>query len=343
MSTSARPARTDDDVTPSGEPETPLRRRDGLLTAARERADAFPWVWAFLGTIAVWIAISAYTGHSLGGTFTASLSFAPYLVIVGVGQMFVITAGYGSIDLSVPYVLTLAGFLSVGVMNGGQGSIVLGFLVAIGAGLAVAVVNVLAIELLDIPPIVTTLATGLMAQSAIAVKSGSFNAAVDPSLHNFTTAKLGSIPVLAILVVALAVVAGFVLHRTRFGRGLQAIGQSRPAADLAGLRVKLTLAIPYLISGVLAAIAGVLLAAYGSPSVDIGDPYLLNSIAVVVIGGTLIQGGRSNVTGVWGGALFLTLLVTLLGVLNINPATQNVVKGALIILVLVLAGSKRAA
>jgi ribose transport system permease protein len=192
-------------------------------------------------------------------------------------------------------------------------------------------------------PIVTTLATGLMVQSAISVTSGNFNASVDPSLHNFTIAKVGSIPVLAILVVALALVAGFALHRTRFGRGLQAIGQSRPAADLAGLRVKLTLAIPYLISSVLAAIAGVLLAAYGSPSVDIGNPYLLNSIAVVVIGGSLIQGGRSNVTGVWGGALFLTLLVTLLGVLNINPATQNVVKGALIILVLVLAGSKKSA
>ncbi|SRR5579884_1135553 len=315
----------------------------GLLDAARERAESFPWIWSFIGMIAIWIAIGAYTGRGLGGTFTSALELCPYLVIVGIGQMFVITAGYGSIDLSVPYVVTLAGFVSVSVMNGDHGSIVMGFLAGLLCGLAVAVGNVLAIELLAIPPIVATLAMGLITQSAVSVKAGSFNAAVSPSLHSFTTAKLGPIPVLAICVVGLAVVAGFVLHRTRFGRALQAIGQNRRAADLSGLHVKLTLAVPYLISGLLAAVAGVLLAAFASPSVDIGTPYLLNSIAVVVIGGTLIQGGRSNAVGVWGGALFLTLLVTLLGVLNISPAAQQVVEGGLIILVLVLAGSKQTA
>lgn len=319
-----------------------LRQGSGLLEAARERADAFPWIWSILGTIAVWIVIVAYSGRGLGGTLTSALALAPYLVIVGIGQMFVITAGYGSIDLSAPYVVTLAGFVSTTAMNGGQGSLLLGFGAGLLAGLIVAVANVLAIELLSIPPIVATLATGLITQSAVTVKAGTFNAAVDPSLHSFTTSNVGPIPLLAICVLGLAVVAGFFLHRTQPGRSLQAIGQNRRAADLAGLHVKLTLALPYVISGLLAALAGILLAAYSSPSVDIGTPYLLNSIAVVVIGGSLIQGGRSNVIGVWGGAMFLTLLVTLLGVLNVNPALQNVVKGGLIILVLVLAGSKKA-
>lgn len=319
----------------------PLRRGTGRIRDAIERSESFPWIWSILGMVVIWIAIGAKTGSGLGGTFTSALSLAPYLMIVGIGQMFVITAGYGSIDLSVPYALTLAGFVSVSTMNGGHGSIIVGVLVGLLAGLAVAVANVLAIELLAIPPIVATLATGLMAQSAVSVKAATFNAAVDPTLHNFTTANVGPIPLLAICTLVLAAVAGFVLHRTQFGRALQAIGQNRRAADLAGLHVKTTLAIPYLISGILAAVAGILLAAYSSPSVDIGTPYLLNSIAVVVIGGSLIQGGRSNVTGVWGGAMFLTLLVTLLGVLNINPALQNVVKGGLIILVLVLAGAKK--
>lgn len=317
-------------------------RGGGLLEAARERSEQFPWVWSFLGAIAVWIAIGAVTGRGFGGTFTSALQFAPFLVIVGVGQMFVITAGYGSIDLSVPYVITLAGFISVGIMDGGQGSVLAGFAAAIGAGVVVAIANILAIELLAIPPIVATLATGLMAQSWASVRAGKFGASVDPSLHDFVTAKVGSIPVIALIVLGFAVFAGFLLHRTRFGRALQAVGQNRRAADLAGIRVNLVLALPYVISSVLAAVAGVLLAAFASPSLDIGDPYLLNSIAVVVLGGSLIQGGRSNVPGIWGGALFLILLVTLLGVLNINPATQSIVKGALIILVLSLAGSKKA-
>jgi ribose transport system permease protein len=99
--------------------------------------------------------------------------------------------------------------------------------------------------------------------------------------------------------------------------------------------------VTYLICGVLAALAGVLLAAYTSPSVDLGTPYLLNSIAVVVLGGSLIGGGRSNVIGVWGGTLFLLLLVTLLNVMNITDATQDIVKGALIILVLALMGHEK--
>ena len=317
-------------------------RGGGLLEAARQRGEQYPWVWSFIGAFLIWMAIGAIAGRGLGGTLTSALQFAPFLVLVGIGQMFVITAGYGSIDLSVPYVITLAGFVSVSVMDGGQGSIVLGFAAAIGAGLVVAAANVLAIELLAVPPIVATLATGLMTQSWASVRAGDFGAAVSPGLHDFVTLKVASIPVVAIIVLAVAAVAGFVLHRTRFGRGLQAVGQNRRAADLAGIRVKLVLALPYVISSVLAAVAGVLLAAFSSPSLDIGDPYLLNSIAVVVIGGTLIQGGRSNVPGIWGGALFLILLVTLLGVLDINPATQNIVKGALIILVLSLAGSKKA-
>jgi ribose transport system permease protein len=103
--------------------------------------------------------------------------------------------------------------------------------------------------------------------------------------------------------------------------------------------VRLVLVVSYLLCGLLAALAGILLGAYVTPSLDLGNPYLLDSIAAVVIGGTLIAGGRSFVAGVWGGALFLILLVTLLNVLHINAAVQDIVKGILIICVLALAGA----
>jgi ribose transport system permease protein len=318
------------------------RQREWFRDRFRRFADTYPWLWSFLGATAIWIAIGLVAGRGYGGTLTSAIALAPFLVLVGVGQMFVITAGYGSIDLSVPYVMTLTGFISVGIMNGGHGSLLVGLLAAIGAGLVVAVVNVLAIELLSIPPIVATLASGLMVQSWAAVRAGSFNAVVDPGLHNFVIRQWGPIPELAVFTLGFAVLAGFLLHRTPWGRGLQAIGQSRRAANLAGIRINLVLAAAFLISGTLAGLSGALLAAYATPSLGIGDPYLLDSIAVVVIGGSLIQGGRSNTPGVWGGTMFLVLLVTLLGVLNINAATQNIVKGGLIILVLVLAGSRKA-
>ncbi|HET8673236.1 MAG TPA: ABC transporter permease [Thermoleophilaceae bacterium] len=322
---------------------TPNEFRESRLERARSYADMFPWVWSFIASIAVWIAIALVAGRGIGGTLTSGLALAPFLVLVGVGQMFVITAGYGAIDLSVPYVMTLTGFISTGIMNGGHGSFLVGFLAAIGCGLLVGVVNIAAIQFLSIPPIVATLATGLMVQSWAAVNAGNFNAEVDPGLHNFVVRQWGPIPELAVFTVVLAAVAGFLLHRTAWGRALQAAGQNRRAANLAGLRVSLVLALAYLICGALAGVSGALLGAYSSPSLGIGDPFLLNSIAVVVIGGSLIQGGRSNVPGVWGGSMFLILLVTLLGVLHINVATQNIVKGGLIVLVLALAGSHKAA
>lgn len=317
--------------------------RESRFERARSYADMFPWVWSFIAAIAVWIAIALVAGRGFGGTLTSALALAPFLVLVGVGQMFVITAGYGAIDLSVPYVMTLTGFISTGIMNGGHGSVLVGFLASIGCGLLVGVANIAAIQFLSIPPIVATLATGLMVQSWAAVNAGNFNAEVDPGLHNFVVRQWGPIPELAVFTVILAAVAGFLLHRTAWGRALQAAGQNRRAANLAGLRVSLVLALAYLICGALAGVSGALLGAYSSPSLGIGDPFLLNSIAVVVIGGSLIQGGRSNVPGVWGGTMFLILLVTLLGVLHINVATQNIVKGGLIILVLALAGSRKAA
>lgn len=317
--------------------------RESRLERARSYADLFPWVWSFLAAIAVWVAIAAVAGRGLGGTLTSALALAPFLVLVGVGQMFVITAGYGAIDLSVPYVMTLTGFVSTGIMDGGRGSLAVGLLAAVGCGLLVAVANIATIQFLSIPPIVATLATGLMVQSWAAVRAGNFNAEVDSGLHDFVVKQWGPIPELAVFTLLLAAVAGFLLHRTAWGRALQAAGQNRRAANLAGLRVSLVLALAYLICGALAGLSGALLGAYSSPSLGIGDPFLLNSIAVVVIGGSLIQGGRSNVPGVWGGAMFLILLVTLLGVLHINVATQNIVKGGLIVLVLALAGSRKAA
>jgi ribose transport system permease protein len=131
------------------------------------------------------------------------------------------------------------------------------------------------------------------------------------------------------------------LFRTPYGRSVQAIGQKIQAARLTGLRVRTVIVTTYLTSAVFAAITGVLLGAFSAPNLGLGSEYLLNSIAVVVLGGSLIAGGRSNVTGVWGSSLFLLLLLTLLDVMHVGVAIQNIVKGLLIILVLMLVGSRR--
>lgn len=308
------------------------------IAAVRDALGARPWVWSFLAVVAAWVAIGLISGRGFAGTLGSAVELAPFLVLVALGQMFVITAGNGNIDLSVAYLMTLSAFVSVGVMDETHGSIALGLLAGLLCGVAVAAVNLAGILLLSIPPIVATLATGLMAQSAGLRYSSAHAALPNPQIAAFTGQQVGGVSVLAMLCVGLAVVAAAVLRYTAYGRWLQAVGQNLRAAELSGINVPLVLVVSYLLSGLCAALAGILLGAYVSPSLDLGNPYLLDSIAAVVIGGTLIAGGRSFVAGVWGGALFLILLVTLLNVMHINVAVQDIVKGVLIILVLALAG-----
>ena len=313
--------------------------RSSRVGAAREALAAHPWLWSFLAVAAVWLAIGAISGRGFMGTIGSAIQLAPFLVLVGIGQMFVITAGNGNIDLSVASLMTLSAYVSVGVMNTGHGSLLLGLLAGLLCGLVVAAVNLAGILLLSIPPIVATLATGLIVQSAGLRYSSAYAALPDPRLGAFTGLQVGGVSVLALLCVGIAAAAALTLRQTRYGRWLQAVGQNRRAAALSGIDVTLVLVVSYVLCGLLAALAGVLLGAYVTPSLDLGNPYLLDSIAAVVIGGTLIAGGRSFPVGVWGGALFLILLVTLLNVMHIDVAVQDIVKGILIICVLALAGA----
>ena len=313
----------------------------GRRTTPAAWVAAHPWVWSFGAAVVAWVAISVIAGQGLLGTLSGTLGLVPFLVLTGVGQLMVITLGNGHIDLSLPNVVTLAAYVSTGIMNGGTGSTLLGFAVPFAVGLVVAAVNVGLVLGLRVPPIVATLAVGLVLQSAVLVYTTGFQASVDPGLVAFTRARVLGLSVLGLLCVLVAVAVGFVLFRTSYGRAVQAVGQNVRAARLAGIPVGRVVAACYAMSALLAALTGVLLGAFSTPNLDLGQPYLLNSIAIVVLGGSLISGGRSTVTGVWGGALFFVLLLTLLDVLGVGVALQNVVKGLLIILVLVLVGADR--
>lgn len=325
-------------TTPTVEPD---RRTPRSQARVREWIAQHPWIWSYLAAFIAWLVISGIAGRGFTGTLSSTFALAPFLVLVGIGQMMVITLGNGNIDLSLPNVITLSAFVSAGVINGQDGLIGLGFLAAIGIALLVAAVNSLTILLLRVPPIVATLAVGLIIQSATLVSSNQLTANLSPGLVAFTRLKVFGFSLLGILVVLVAIGAGFLLFRTSFGRSAQAVGQKIEGARLAGLKVNTVIVTSYVISALCAAIAGALLSAYSSPNLDLGTPYLLNSITVVVLGGSLIAGGRSNVTGIWGSSFFLLLLLTLLDVSGATIAIQNIVKGLLIILVLVLVGAKR--
>lgn len=306
------------------------------MHALRCALDRSPWVWAYLGALIVWV-LTMVEVHGRGGieTLAVAVQFATFFVIVGIGQMLVIAAGPGNIDLSIPAVMTLAGYIAMGVMHGSNAALIPGLLVGIGVGLGAGIANVFLIQALSIPPMIGTLAAGFVVQSMAIVYSSGSTATPAPALAHFTAWQAADVPVIALVFIALTIAVAQVLRRSTFGRSVLAVGQSPRAAYLSGLKVPFTLAGVYLISAILAGLAGTLLAAYsGGASLDMGEAYLLMSIAVVVLGGTSVAGGQASAAGLWGAAVLLDLIVTMLDVMRVGAGLRYVVTGLIIIAVL---------
>lgn len=303
-----------------------------------------PWIWSFIAALAVWLATIAVTqGASSVGLSQAALTFAAFSVMVGIGQMFVITLGPGNIDLSVPATMTLSGTVALKYMEGVNNLIVQGLLIAIAVGVAVGTLNFALIKALRIPPIIATLSMSFIVQSAAIWTNRGLRIKPPQALADFTTSTSFGVPNIALLALLISVVAWVLLHRTPYGRWIAAIGQSLPAARMAGIAVDGTRFVTYLMCAVLAAVCGYLLACFsGGAALNMGSEYLLMSIAVVVIGGTAVAGGDSNVPGIWGASLFMFLVVSMLNTYGLGAGVRLIMTGAIIITVILLASGRKA-
>jgi ribose transport system permease protein len=302
-----------------------------------------PWIWSYLGALFVWLAAIAFThGYGAGGMLTAGLALAVFSVITGIAQMFVITLGPGNVDLSLPANIGLASAVAMKVMDGSDSMTVPGLLAALLSGLGVGFGNYLLIWLLRIPPIIATLSASFIIQSIGISYGRGLQIKPPPGFADFTTSQFVGIPWLAVGTFIFTILFGILLHRTIFGRSVLAIGQNPRAAWLAGVKVERTRCFTYVLSGALGGICGALLAGYfrGS-SLEIGDEYLLASIALVVIGGTSVMGGKANLAGLWGAGLFLVLLLTMLNTFGVSAGIRYVVTGLVIIGVIVAAGGEK--
>ncbi len=257
--------------------------------------------------------------------------------------MIVVTTGRGAIDLSIPGVITLAAYLATGMSLGSNVRLlyVVPLVLAMGAG--VGLLNAFAVLLLRIPPIIATLGIGYIVTTVILIYNPYYRSTYVASILTHVTRDrvLGVVPVVLLVAVALAALLAWALRYTKFGKSLAALGQSLPAAQLAGVDVNAIQLIAYMLSGVLAAFAGILISArVGGAFLGLGDPYLLETVGSVVVGGTLIMGGKAVPVGTLFGSLFLVLLVTAMQVAGMRIGGQLIAEGALIILVLFLAARR---
>lgn len=305
---------------------------------------AKPWIWAFVAALGVWLATILFTGGaSTLGLSQAALTFAAFSIIVGLGQMFVITLGPGNVDLSIPASMTLAGTVALKVMDTNNDLILLGLAVTLAIGFAVGVANYGLIKLLRIPPIIATLSSSFIVQSTAIWYNRGIRIKPPPVLAEFSTASTLGIPNVAIVALAISAIAWVLLEKGIYGRWVSAIGQNMRAARLAGIPVDGVRFATYVLCAVLAALCGFLLSCFsGGAALNMGAEYLLTSIAVVVIGGTAVAGGFANVPGIWGASLFLFLVVSMLNTYGASAGVRLLLTGLIIIAVIIAASRKQA-
>ncbi|GGG11312.1 sugar ABC transporter permease [Rhizobium wenxiniae] len=304
---------------------------------------AKPWIWSFAATITVWIVTVLFTGGASSfGLSQAALTFAAFSVVVGIGQMFVITLGPGNIDLSVPATMTLSGTLALKLMDVQDGMIVVGLLASIGIGLIIGIGNYVLIKALRIPPIIATLSMSFIVQSVAIWSNRGLRIKPPETLASFATSSLFGIPNVALVALILSIIAWVLLEKSIYGRWISAIGQSTFAARMAGIPVDGTRLVTYMLCAVLASVCGYLLASFsGGAALNMGSEYLLMSIAVVVIGGTAVAGGNSNIPGIWGASLFMFLVVSMLNTYGFGAGFRLILTGLIIIAVILLAGGRQ--
>ncbi|MGL4609143.1 MAG: ABC transporter permease [Trueperaceae bacterium] len=271
------------------------------------------------------------------------LRLASLLGIVAAGQTLVVISGGEGIDLSVGAVVTLGAILTFRVSNGQDNLLVPALLIALLAGAIIGLINGLGIVFLRIPPLIMTLGmSGVVSGAILVVSKGGLLGGTPPVLANFVSRQYLGLPGSFLLWLVLGGIVWLVLERTIYGKHLFAVGVNRTTARLSGVNVPLVVVMTYMLSSVLSAFGGfVLLGFTQRVFLNLGNPYLFPSIAAVVVGGTVLAGGKGSYWGTIAGALVLTIIDSLLRALQIDEAYQLMVLGGLLVLLLSVYGRQR--
>lgn len=308
--------------------------RDRVVSILRSR----PFL-TFATVMLVWI-VAGFASRGFGsyGHLRYLLELAAVVGIVAAGQTFVVIAG--GIDLSVAAIVTVSAVTVplVALESDPSGAAAIAAVLAVTT--AIGLVNGLGVALLRVHPMIMTLAMATFLQGLlIIIAGGSAITAQNPLVSWLGNARPGGVPAGILMWLVVGAVSLFVMHGTPLGARLFAIGANPLAARLSGVPVDAATTIVYGISGFMSGLAGVLvLGMNGQGYVGIGDPYLLASIAAVVLGGTSILGGIGTYAGTISGSILLVTITALITVVNASPGWRSIIFGSLILGLLLLSG-----
>ena len=294
------------------------------------------WVWGVLIALVI-VAIYTVPEFATLDNCKNILKQAVPLALVAIGQTGVIILG--GIDLSVAAVISLGDTLSMGIMNGGQGSIVFAIIAPLGIGLLIGAANGLVVAKTAAPAFIVTLGAASIVQGAVFwyTDSGPYGSPA-LSFGELGFKEYGPLPALVVLFIPILIVSLIVQNRTRAGRHAYAVGDDDEVAERAGVnttRVKIT---TYALCGFFAALAGIAVATRtGSGEPLAGTGFDWDSISAVVIGGAILVGGRGTIGGTMAGVLIIALIDNAMTLKDVSPFWQSTVKGVIVLIAVIIA------
>ncbi len=321
------------------EPEIrrPVWARLGLDTGGRRI------LYAALAAVVIFIVGAAVRpGFASPGGIQAVLLVASFVGIVAAGQTFVILIG--GIDLSIPSVLNAAAILLVTTTLGQDDRALYGVAATLAMGAGFGLLNGIGIAILGVPAVIMTLAMNGIAEGLMLGLSGGLTCQscasyAPPIVQAAVHGRFLDIPLALWVWAGVIVAVSIVLSFSTFGRRTYAIGNNATASYLAGINVPGTTILLYMLSGMFAALAGILLVGYGGQaSLGMGTPYLFESIAAAVVGGISILGGRGHYLGAAAGAVSLIALITVLQAVNMPEYGRSILYGVVVIVLLLAYG-----
>lgn len=287
----------------------------------------------------VWLVASlTLRGFGAYGHLRYLLELAAVIGIAAAGQTLVILMG--GIDLSVGAVITVTAILLPLLSPAWDPTGLVGIGLALAIASGIGFLNGAGAAYLRVPPIIMTLAMATFLQGLLVIVAGGSAVTVsNPAVILLGQARPLGIPAGVLLWIAVSAVVLLLIHRMPIGARFLALGANPLAARLSGVSVARNTLILYALSGFFAGVAGILVLGMNRQGyVGIGDPYLLTSIAAVVLGGTSILGGRGTYAGTIPGAILLVTTTALITVVNASPGWRSIMFGTLILALLLISG-----
>jgi ribose transport system permease protein len=290
----------------------------------------------FAGSVILHIGVALWSGQTnqLGAEgIVGLLERMVALGIVALGQTFVILCG--SIDLSVANLISVGAVMASFIMQGNPAMIMPAVAAVLAISAMVGFVNGWIITKMGVNSLITTLGVGLVLQGILSASFNNFAGSVPPEFQVLAYGRIGVVPVSVLGLFVLTFIAWWGLRSTRFGAHVYAVGGNADGARLAGVRTERVTILAHVICSLMAGITGLYLASRlrsGAPWVGRDGVYDLESIAVVVIGGTLLAGGRGGVWGTLAGVFLFATLDSAFNMLGVPAYPKQILRGAIVIL-----------